>query len=96
MAVARIAKIKIREGANKEFETKFAELTKEVHEKEPAAIHHILHRSREAPNAYVIYEQYVDEDAMVAHGRTRHFNMLGIQVGLFIIAKAEVQVIDPV
>lgn len=98
MAVARIAKVHIREGSNKDFEAKFNELLNEMRTKEPAAIYHILHRSRKDPSTYIIYEQYTDDAAMVGHGRTRHFNMLGIQLGNFFTgdALAEIELVDVV
>ena len=46
MPVARIAKLRIREGSGEQFEAVFNELSSEMREKEPAAIYHILHRSK--------------------------------------------------
>ena len=96
MPVARIAKLRIREGSGEQFEAVFNELSSEMREKGPAAIYHILHRSKKDTTRYIIYEQYENEEAMIAHGRTRHFNMLGIKMGLFIVEPAEIEIVDAI
>jgi quinol monooxygenase YgiN len=40
---------------------------------EPGCIQFVALRSRDEPSRFVLYEQYVDEDAFVAHRESRHF-----------------------
>jgi quinol monooxygenase YgiN len=41
--------------------------------KEPGCVSYIPHRSEDDPDTVVIYEQYVDQNALAAHRLTDHF-----------------------
>jgi len=43
---------------------------------EPGCLMYIAHRSPEDPRTFFLYEQYVDEDAYLAHRETEHFHEL--------------------
>jgi quinol monooxygenase YgiN len=43
---------------------------------EPGCLMYVAHRSPEDPRTFFLYEQYVDEDAYIAHRETDHFNEL--------------------
>lgn len=51
---------------------------------EPGCLMYIVNRSTENPNHFLIYEQYVDEDALKAHAETEMFQtiILGQEVPL--------------
>lgn len=41
--------------------------------REPGCITFVVNRSEDDPDRFVLYEEYVDEDAFQAHRRTAHF-----------------------
>ena len=43
---------------------------------EPGCLMYIAHRSAEDPRTFFLYEQYVDEAAVLAHRQTEHFQEL--------------------
>ena len=51
---------------------------------EPGCLMYVVNRSTENPNHFLIYEQYVDEDALKAHAETEMFKgtILGQEVPL--------------
>jgi len=48
-------------------------------QEEPGNICWIGHRSTENPRAFMVYEQYTDEDAFKAHGQTEHFKSIALE-----------------
>jgi quinol monooxygenase YgiN len=40
---------------------------------EPGCVQFITYRSREDPDRFILYEQYVDDDSLEAHRQTPHF-----------------------
>ncbi len=42
-------------------------------EAEPGCLQFVAHQSLEVPTRFVLYEEYVDEGAFVAHRQTAHF-----------------------
>jgi len=81
MPVGVIAKLKVKEGKNQEFEAIFKQLVQAVDENEPGNNFYELHKSTNDPQLYIVLEQYVDEDAFAAHDKTEHFRTLGAQLG---------------
>ena len=96
MAVGVIAKLKIQEGKNEEFEAIFAELMSAVRENEPGNIFYAIHKSRTDPQAYIVLEQYADEAALAAHGKASHFRTLGAKMGGCMAAAPEVEIMDAI
>ena len=56
---------------------------------EPGVINFDIARSKEKPNVFVLWEEYVDEAAMTAHQTTKHFQELVLKK-IRPIAKARV------
>jgi quinol monooxygenase YgiN len=48
-------------------------------QEEPGNVCWIGHRSTENPRTFMVYEQYVDEDAFKAHGQTEHFKSIALE-----------------
>lgn len=94
MAIGVVAKLKIQDGKNEEFETVFAELEKAVHENEPGNNFYALHKSRDDENTYIVLEQYADQDALDAHGKTDHFKTIGAKMGACMAGRPEIEVMD--
>jgi quinol monooxygenase YgiN len=53
-----------------------ARLAKTCPQQEPGCISFIANRSKDDPNEFLLYEQYVDEAAFAAHQQTAHFKEL--------------------
>jgi quinol monooxygenase YgiN len=91
MPVGVIAKIKVKEGKNQEFEGLFKQLVKAVDENEPGNSFFELHKSRTDSQLYIVLEQYVDEDAFAAHDQTEHFKTIGAQLGPCMAAPPDIE-----
>ncbi|MCA9879866.1 MAG: antibiotic biosynthesis monooxygenase [Thermomicrobiales bacterium] len=70
-------------------EERVAELLKEAaaycnSDQEPGCLAYIVNRSKDNPRHFLIYEQYVDEDALTAHAESDMFKnlILGTEVPL--------------
>jgi quinol monooxygenase YgiN len=59
-------------GHEREFEALFAELRTEMRIHEPGCLLYSLLRSRQNPRAYIVHEQYVDQNALEAHEKSAH------------------------
>ena len=64
--------ILVKPGHEQEFETLFAELRREMHDHEPGCLLYSLLRSRTNPRAYIVHEQYRDQQALDAHQVAPH------------------------
>ena len=96
MAIGLFAKLAIQEGKNEEFETNFKALMAVVAEKEPGNNYYALHRSREDQNAYVVMEQYVDQAALDAHGKSEEFQAVSAKLGGCLAGAPEIEFFDAI
>lgn len=96
MAVGVIARLKIQEGKNEEFEAIFTELMAAVRANEPGNNFYSLHHSANDPQTYVVLEQYADQAALDAHGKTDHFRTLGRKMGGCMAGAPEIEVMQAV
>jgi quinol monooxygenase YgiN len=96
MAVGVIARLKIQEGKNEEFEGIFKELQAAVAENEPENNFYSIHRSANDPQTYVVLEQYADQAALDAHGKTDHFRTIGAKMGSCMAGAPEIEVMEAV
>jgi (4S)-4-hydroxy-5-phosphonooxypentane-2,3-dione isomerase len=51
---------------------------REASRAEPGVITFEIARGTDTPNEFALYEEYEDQDAVVAHGKTAHFERLVI------------------
>jgi|RhiMetdeSRZDD1v2_1073273.scaffolds.fasta_scaffold1472727_1 quinol monooxygenase YgiN len=56
---------------------------------EPGALMFIANRAKEARDTFVLYEQYRDEAAFLAHQQTAHFKQLVLERALPLLAHRE-------
>jgi quinol monooxygenase YgiN len=84
-----VAKLTIKPGTEKEFETVAKELVAKVQAGEPGCKLYVLHKS-ETPNVYVFMERYVDQAAVEAHRATDYFKALGRKMGEYMEGRPEV------
>lgn len=96
MAVGIVAKIRIQEGKNAEFEAVFGELAAAVRANEPGNNFYALHKSRDDAQLYVVLEQYKDEAAVEAHRNAAHFKEGGKKMGACMAGAPEVELLDAV
>jgi quinol monooxygenase YgiN len=81
MAYVVIAKWTAKEGEEDAVAGVLARLT-EFSRAEPGNLVYQCHRDPEDARVFVIYEQYVDEDAYEAHARSEHFERYGVGDGI--------------
>jgi len=96
MAIGVIATITIREGKNAEFEQLFTELTEQVLANEPGAIFYALHRTKSDSQVYKVLEQYTDQEAIKAHGKTEYFLAASQKMGALVTAAPDLEILDAV
>ena len=94
MTIGVIAKLKIQEGKNTEFESTFSELQAAVASNEPGNNFYSIHQSREDKNVYVVMEQYKDQESLDAHGKSDHFRSIGGKLGPFMAGAPEIEYLD--
>ncbi len=96
MAIGVIARLKIQDGKNGEFEGIFARLAEAVRANEPGNNFYALHRSRDDANTYVVMEQYKDQAALDVHGNSEHFKTIGAEMGSCLAGRPEIEYLDAV
>jgi quinol monooxygenase YgiN len=64
--------IQVRAGCEAEFERLFRALAAETHERERGCVVYTLMRSRKQAGAYVVHEQYADQNALGTHQISVH------------------------
>ncbi len=80
MSITVIAKIKAKQGSEKQLEEAFRAMLSKVRGEEGTQTY-ILHRSVQEPTVFVFYEVYKDQAALDAHGKTPHMAELGKALG---------------
>jgi len=68
-----IARMKVKEGKEAEFERLAGELTEQVHAHEPDALRYEFFKLKDEPLGYAVLEQFKSEAAEEAHRETPHF-----------------------
>ena len=96
MSIGVIAKLTIKEGCNQAFEEKFSELAATVRANEPGNNFYSLHKSRTDNLSYVVLEEYVDEAALAAHGKSDYFRAIGAELGPHMAGAPQVEYFDGV
>ncbi|HUA08930.1 MAG TPA: putative quinol monooxygenase [Candidatus Acidoferrales bacterium] len=67
---------------------------REASRREPGVIAFEIARSRDNPGAFALYEEYQDQAAIEAHGKTEHFERLVVN-GIRKLAKERIAVTGP-
>jgi len=93
--IAVIATLKIKPGAEAEFEAIATELVAKVNANEPGCKLYTLHRG-DQPQTYVFLERYSDEAAIEAHRRTPYFRELGARMGPFMEGRPQIVRLQPI
>ena len=87
-----MARYHAREGQGDLVERTLLEMADAVRADEPACLVYRAARSTEDPNVFVLYEEYANEEALLAHRETPHFRDLieGVVVPALISREREV------
>ena len=96
MAVGIIARLKIAEGKNAEFEEVFSTLAAQVRANEAGNNFYELHKSQNDAQTYVVLEQYADQAALDAHRKTDHFRASGAKMAGLIAGAPEIEIMESV
>jgi autoinducer 2-degrading protein len=73
---ALLARYQSREGQGDLVERTLRAMAEAVRRNEPGCVVYRAARSIENPHVFVLYEEYEDEAALLAHRETRHFQKL--------------------
>jgi (4S)-4-hydroxy-5-phosphonooxypentane-2,3-dione isomerase len=73
---ALLARYRVREGQGDLVESTLKAMAEAVGRNEPGCLIYRAARSTENPDAFVLYEEYEDEAALLAHRETPHFKKL--------------------
>lgn len=92
--IALIARMKVKDGKEEDFERAMAELTLKVRSEEPGCHYYQLCRGRAGD--YLMMERYSDEAALAAHRETPHFKAAGATLGPCLAGRPEVEVFEEV
>ncbi len=84
-----IAKIKVKEGQQAEFEAVAKKLVAAVNANEPGCKLYALHKTDD-PLLYVFMERYENQEAVDAHRGSDHFRSLGREMGQFMDGKPDI------
>jgi quinol monooxygenase YgiN len=70
-----------RPGEEAEVERVLEQLARDTRA-EPGCLEYVVHRSREEPSRFAIYERYVGEEAFRLHVESEHFRALALEDGI--------------
>ena len=88
MAYVIVARWWAREGESETIEKVLGELVPECR-KEPGVKQFTAHRATGDPNEFLLYEQYVSEQAFMDHQQTPHFKSLVLERAVPLLARRE-------
>jgi quinol monooxygenase YgiN len=89
-----VAKLKIQDGKQGEFETVAKDLMAKVKANEPGCLTYQLYKARAASTEYIFMEQYASSDALKAHGQTDYFKAAGPKLGAVLAGAPVVEYYD--
>jgi len=75
-----LAVLETQEGKEKEFEEALRIMVRNVNQEE-GTLAYILHRAKDNPAKFMVYEKYKDEEAFAYHGTTPHMAELFEKIG---------------
>ena len=89
-----VAKLKVAEGKNAEFEEVGKDLMAKVKANESGTLTYQLYRSSTDPQTYVFLEEYTNEEAVKAHGQTDYFKAAGAKFAGCLAGRPEIERYD--
>lgn len=86
-----IAILKAKPGEEAALEAAFLALRAEVRKNEPGNVFYDLYKTPKEPGTYYIMEQYTDETAAEAHGKSAHFKAGAPKLGATLAGPPEIK-----
>ena len=84
-----VARWRPRDGQVDKIEAILRELAREIR-REPGNLQFIVNRSRDDPNEFLLYEQYVSEQAFLDHRQTPHFKTLVLEQAVPLLERRDI------
>jgi quinol monooxygenase YgiN len=92
-----IAKLTVQEGKEDEFKAAGAEMVAAVKANEAGrTLMYTLTQSQKTPSEFYFIENYADDDALAAHGKTAHMAAFGGKIGALLAGRPEIIRLDTV
>lgn len=85
-----VARWRPRKGEIGKIEGILRELARQIRQ-EPGNLLFIVNRSRDDPDEFLLYEQYVSEQAFLEHRQTPHFKTLVLERAVPLLERREIQ-----
>jgi quinol monooxygenase YgiN len=89
-----VAKLKIQDGKQAEFEQVAKDLMAKVKANEPGCLTYQLYKTKGSSTDYIFMEQYASSDALKAHGQTDYFKAAGPKLGAVLGGAPEIAYYD--
>lgn len=89
MSLAIVAKLSVAPDKAQAFEQAFQEMAQLVQAEEPGCLLYALCRDEKTPGIYWVMEQYRDQEARDAHGRSEGFRNAAQKLGPFMAGNME-------
>jgi autoinducer 2-degrading protein len=93
---AMLARYQVREGQGDLVERTLQAMAEEIRRTEPGCLIYRAARSTEDPHIFVLYEEYEDEAALLAHRETPHFQKLIEGTIVPVLESREREILEPV
>jgi (4S)-4-hydroxy-5-phosphonooxypentane-2,3-dione isomerase len=84
-----VARWRPRDGEIEKIEAILRKLTKEIRQ-EPGNVAFIVNRSLDDPKEFLLYEQYVSEQAFLEHRQMPHFKTLVLEQAVPLLERREI------
>ena len=95
--ITLIARFKMREGKEEEALAEIRRMVSAVEANEPGVLAYICQRSISDPSEVIFFENYQDQAALDAHGKTEHMAALGSRfVELFDVQHRKIERLERV
>ena len=94
MTIGVLATLTVAEGKNAEFEALFKQLVEQVNAREEGCNFYQIHKSRADGQVYKVLEQYTDQAAFEAHGKSDYFREIGRSLGPCMAGPPEIELVD--
>ncbi|MFN3312421.1 MAG: putative quinol monooxygenase [Hyphomonas sp.] len=89
-----IAKLKILDGKQAEFEEVAKDLMAKVKANESGCLTYQLYKAKGSSTDYIFMEQYASADALKAHGQTEYFRAAGPKLGAVLAGAPVIEYLD--
>ena len=95
MSITIVAKLKAKQGSEKQLEEAFRAMIPKVRG-EAGTQTYILHRSVQDPTLFVFYEVYKDGEALDFHRKTPHMAELGKALGGLLDGRPQIEMLTEI